>query len=191
VTPQIRANWTKMAIRKLRRMPGPGRDVVLHQLGDETLRQIQSAGMLGWLPAGVHGRLFDVLHEALGSQRAVTFWEEMLSANFDTPVLRPLVQGAIGLFGMTPYSIVRMSPSAWSLVARDCGDQSVRRGSERIHLILEVYDLPPVLASPGYVDHCYGNFQAALRFVNQRGEVTLAAADPATGRYTFRLSDVR
>jgi hypothetical protein len=174
----------------MRRLPALKRDVLMARIGDEASRQVQVAGMLSWLPAEVHAHLFDVTHAVLTSKGAVSFWRDLMFNNLELAVLRPLVEGAISLFGRTPHSLVRMSPRAWSLVARDCGGQRVQRGSGRTELTLEVFDLPRVLATPGYVDHCVGNFEAVLKYLKRRGTVNVLEAAPDRGKYTFELADV-
>jgi hypothetical protein len=173
-TPLIRANWSKYTLRHLRRLPAAARQAVLAETGEGSLAQIGSAGVLAWLPAEHHARIFDAAHKVLGEPGAVAFWCDVMLSNFEQPLLRPLVQGGMRLFGGTPYSIYRMSPHAWSLVTRDCGAHSVTRGDGSVEACVAFDDLPRVLQTAGFVAHCMGNCEAVLRFLGLRGAVGLA-----------------
>src|SRR4051794_14538082 len=98
VNPQIRSNWSKQALRQAKRLSGPGRDVLLKAIGDDTIKVIREAGILGWLPAELHGRIFNAAHTVLGSKGAQTFWGELMFRNLDLALLRPLVEGGLSLF---------------------------------------------------------------------------------------------
>ena len=189
--PQIRANWSKQALRHVRHLAPAARDAIQREIGEETMRQIGSAGVLAWLPAQHHARIFDAVITVLAPTNAVAFWRDAMLANLEQPLLRPLVQGGLRLFGATPYSVVRMSPRAWSLVTRDCGTHEVSRGEGRVELRLELVDMPRVLAKPGFMAHCLGNTEAVLRFLRLRGVTSQGEARLSSGRFSIELADVR
>jgi hypothetical protein len=189
--PSIRANWSKHALRFVRRLPPTQRDAILREIGSDTLEQIGFAGILSWLPAEHHARIFDAVRNVLAQPGAIALWRDVMTANLDQPLLRPLVQGGLRLFGATPSSVIRMSPRAWSLVARDCGTHLVSRGEGRIEVRLAFVDTPPMLATPGFVAHCLGNCEAVLRFLDLQGKSVVVDNRLDAGRFTIELSDIR
>lgn len=189
--PSIRANWSKHALRHVRRLAAVNRDAILGEIGEDSLKQIGTAGILSWLPAEHHARIFDAVRSVLGQPGAVSFWRDVMSANLDQPLLRPLVQGGVRLFGANPSSVIRMSPRAWSLVARDCGTHLVSRGEGRVEVRLEFVDTPRMFATPGFMAHCLGNCEAVLRFLGLRGHSTVVDMALPSGRFTIEVSDVR
>ena len=189
--PEIRANWCKHSVRQVRRLPEEKRDAALREIGRDTLEQIGSAGILTWLPAENQARIFDAIWSVLGRADAIAFWRDAMSANLDQPLLRPLVQGGLRLFGATVYSVIRMSPRAWSLVARGCGTHLVSRGEGPVELRIVFVELPPSFATLGFVAHTIGNCEAVLRFLELRGETTQVEDRLTSGEFAIEIADVR
>ncbi len=175
----------------MRKLEPSLRDAVLRAVGEDALAEIGSAGILTWLPAEHHARIFDAIWSVLGRDRAIAFWRDAMSTNLEQPLLRPLVQGGMRLFGATVYSIIRMSPRAWSLVARDCGTHLVSRGEGRVELRMQFVDVPRVMATLGFVAHCIGNCDAVLRLLDLRGETTQVEDRLTAGRFSLAIADVR
>jgi hypothetical protein len=188
-TPLVRANWSKSTLRHLRRFPEEKRDAVRREIGNDTLSQIRSAGVLSWLPAEHHARIFDAIRNVFDEAGAVAFWRDVMLTNLDQPLLRPLVQGGLRLFGGTPYSLYRMSPHAWSLVTRDCGAHSIVRGSGSVEARILFDEVPRIFQTAGFLSHCIGNCDAVLRFLGYRGAVALAPQG-RTGSYGIDVTNV-
>jgi hypothetical protein len=186
--PQIRANWSKHTLHYVRRHPR--RDTILAFIGEESVREIAAAGILAWLPAVHHARIFDAVFKALAQSGAAAFWRDAMLANFAGPLLSPLVQGGLRLFGATPYSIIRMSPRAWQLVTRDCGTQRVTAGDADVAVQMDFDGLPPELARPGFVAHCLGNCDAVLQFLRLRGLSAETDNRLGDGGFSLELRDV-
>jgi hypothetical protein len=192
ISPQIRANWSKQTLRHVRRLPAVKRDAILALIGDESVREIRAAGILAWLPAVHQARLFDAIFKVLAQTGAAAFWRDAMLANFNTPLLSPLVQGGLRLFGATPYSIVRMSPRAWQLVTRGCGTQHVAEGDAGdVAVHMDFGELPAELSRPGFVAHCLGNCDAVLQFLHLRGTVAETTTRLERGAFSLDIRDVQ
>jgi hypothetical protein len=189
--PEIRANWSKHSVRCIRQLPDDKRGAVLAKIGDDTLGRIRRAGVLTWLPAEHHGRLLDAVRSVLSHWGAISFWRDAMYANLHDSMLRPLVQGGIHLFGGTVYSVIRMSPRAWSLVTRNCGTHLVSRGEGRVELRIRFVGLPPMLATQGFIAHAIGNCDAVLRLLTVKGTTAVVEEQLGASQFTLEVADVR
>jgi hypothetical protein len=188
-TPLVRANWSKSTLRHVRSLPAAERDAIRREIGDDSLAQIRSAGVLSWLPAEHHARIFDAVRKVYDDAGTAAFWCDVMLTNLDQRLLRPLVQGGMRLFGGTPYSVFRMSPHAWSLVTRDCGVHSIARGSDAVEARILFDEVPRIFQTPGFFAHCIGNCEAVLRFLGYRGAIAPVPAG-RSGSYAIDVANV-
>ena len=170
--PEIRANHSKHLMGRIKRLPEPSRGVALGAIG--TLRdEIRAAGLFDWLPAERHVRLSDGVVEALGRHAAQEFWRDVLLDGFARALLRPLVSGALGVYGKTPLSLLRLSPHAWTLVTRDCGMLEFERSSDN-SARMRFRELPPVVErSAGMLAFFHGGLESTYSYFRCRGRVAL------------------
>jgi hypothetical protein len=170
VEPQFRANYTKLTLKALRVLPERQRQSVLDRIGIDTVILIRGAGILDWLPAELHVRLLSALHATLGSSGACRFWRELMVMSLNRALLRPLIEGGLGLFGRAPRSLLRMAPQAHSLVTRGCGRIVTCDLDERT-VRLSYVELPSVLATGPYAEQGQGSCEAVLDYLELRGTV--------------------
>ena len=181
--PQFRANYSKLALKLARRLPE--RDAVLNATGDESVRAITEASRLEWLPAERHMALTDAIQHVLGSSGAQSFWRDLMLTSFEGRLLKPLVEGGLRLFGRTPRAILRLTPQAYSLVARGCGEISVSHDEGLVRL--DVHGLPALLRTPGFVSLCHGNCLAVLAFLGRKGTVESQISSLHSGSFAVVL----
>src|SRR2546423_4639348 len=120
----IRMSWAKLAVSTAKRMPEPARTKALGALGD-LRREVRDAGILDWKPAEVFVSVAEAVATALGRRGGRDFWRDVLMEAFDRRLLQPLVRGALVIHGRTPRSILRMTPQAYSLSFKHCGEVSL------------------------------------------------------------------
>jgi hypothetical protein len=181
--PHFRANYSKLALKLARRLPE--RDAILRAAGDESVRRIGEAGMLEWLPAERHMAVTNAVQQILGATSAQSFWRDLMLLSFEGRLLKPLVQGGLRLFGRTPRAILRLSPQAYSLIARECGEISVSDDRGRVRL--DFNGLPGSLRTPGFVSLCHGNCLAVLAFVDRHGIVDAQVTSLQSGSFALLL----
>jgi len=116
---QVRANWLKLIVGEAKRQPPEVRDAFFAAFPTQLRAEIRSMGMLSWVEADRFGTVVRVVHDALGPEGGSAFWRTTMADSVSRPLLRPLRDGALGMFGKSPASLFRFSRQAWSLVTRD------------------------------------------------------------------------
>ena len=181
--PQFRANWTKLALKRVGRLDEPHRSTVLTLVGDTSLRAVREAGVLGWLAADHHHKVAAAIDQALGATSARHFWRDLMLLSFERSLLRPLVEGGLRVFGRTPRSVLRLAPQAYSLIARHAGVLSITDGRARGSVRVAFDALPSLLRSRAFLELCHGNCLAVLRFLDSDGEVEVDRAGLSAGSF--------
>jgi hypothetical protein len=181
---ELRANWSKAAVRAIRQLEPQKRDRVLAALGADRLTELRAAGVFDWLPARVHMSILAAVHQ-LGPAESRHFWRRLIVASFDRSLLKPLIDGGLRLFGRTPFSILRMTPQAWTLVARRCGVVSVVPDEVPGSARMRFDNLTPELRTLEWIELCEGQCQGALDFVGMKGRVTSYGQELAQGSVTI------
>ena len=83
--------------------------------------EVAGASQLAWLPVDLNVRAVDAVAAALGDERGLDTLADCVHAQFDTPLWRNFVGGAVRLLGRDPGSLGRWIPRALQLVFRSCG----------------------------------------------------------------------
>lgn len=162
-TPAFRANHTKHLIGRIKALPESERERILSGVA-RARAEVREASIFDWIDAATHVGIVNGVSESLSRERAVAFWQDLVFDGFGRTLLRPLVQGALGLHGNTPKSLVRMAPRAWSLISRDCGNMSVELERSPTEIVIELADTPSVVsASTGMLQFLEGGLLAAAR----------------------------
>jgi hypothetical protein len=177
----FRANWTKLALKYVRRLPQAENEEVLAIFGAATLARVHAAGVFDWLPVAMHMSLVGAIERVLG-KRAPGFWRHLMLVSFERSLLRPLVDGGLRVFGRTPLSLLRLTPQTYKLIARNCGTPTVTGGDgdEPVRLLFE--RLPSPLRTTGWVGLCCGQCEAVLAYLRISGSVTAQAEQLGDGR---------
>jgi hypothetical protein len=196
--PQVRANWLKLVIHSAKRAPESLGGPILARIPDEMRREIRVAGRLAWLPATKFVHLTDAIVEAAGHEGARGFWRQMMRLAIDVPFMRPLLNGALFLWGDTPAGLVRRTPQAWHLVAKNCGDFKAIEVDEPNAIIFRCDNVAPLFRAPSLVPMWEGGLESEVDWVGVKGSVeTHADKLAARGvvefivRWTPKISTVR
>ncbi len=162
----VRGSYCKGAVAGAKRHPMAAE--LLEALG-EVRRRIRDSSMIGWVDAQDYLRLLEVTLDVLGADGSERFWAERLSEALGLPLMRPLVQGGLGMFGRHPGGLLRMTPQAYRLTYRGIGHPSV--GLEEGHARLAISDLPPAFRGSPLVHNFAGHAIAALEYLEVEGAV--------------------
>jgi hypothetical protein len=173
--PQVRANWLKLVIHSAKRAPQSVGGPILALVPDDMRHEIRVAGRLAWLPATRFVQLTNAVVEALGPEEATRFWRQMMRLAIDVPFMRPLLNGALFLWGDTPAGLVRRTPHAWHLVARNCGDFKAIEVTEPNAIIFRSDNLVPLFRAPSLVPMWEGGLLSEVDWVGVEGSVETRA----------------
>ena len=181
--PKIRANWLKFTVRSAKRHPTLG-EPILAALPLGMREEIRAAGPLSWLPARAFGELCEAVRLGCGSLGARTFFRQSLHDAITQPLMKPLVHGAVHVWGRSPAALVRRTPQAWQLVAKNCGELRCVEVSEPNAISLRVDRVPSGCRVLGLLHMWEGGFVGQMDWVRAQGTVETRAEDFA--RLGFR-----
>lgn len=109
--------------------------------------EVEATPRLAWIPLELNLRMVRAAVAAFGEPRAYDVLTDAVFAQFDAPLWRSFVSGAVRLLGRDPGSLGRWIPHAFQLVFRDIGHWSVdREGAEEGRLVVTLDELPGALA---------------------------------------------
>ena len=185
---QIRASYTKLGLRHFKRAYAGDWDRLSEAAGENALPDVRAASALEWLPAELHAAVADAMIEIAGRSEARALWADVIIEAFDSPVLAPIVSGALRLYGRVPPSVMRMTPHAWPLFFRDCGRAWMEPPVDATARMSFV-ELPrAIVGSTGILDAFAGNCDAALRYTGHTGTVTSSYELLSDGRFSIDVS---
>lgn len=145
---------------------------------------IETASAISWLPVEVDVELTECFFQVAGAERARRAFREAIAQAIE----RPLLEGALGIFGRDPVKILRWVPKAWSLIYRDCGEMRCAQageGSARLELGL----LPePIVHSRFHLTATAATLPAFFDWLGIEGRVRLEGPCATTRTATFHLS---
>jgi hypothetical protein len=167
----VRANWMKFVIHGLKRTDEPVRGNVLSRIPDDVRAEIRVAGRLAWLPGRIFVTLAGAILAGVGPTGARTFWRRSLRDSIDVPFMRPLVHGALFLFGDTPAGLVRRTGQAWHLVTKNCGDFKAVETGEPNSIIYRGDNVAPSYRVPCLVPMWAGGLEGQIDWIGTEGTV--------------------
>lgn len=168
----IRASYFKTLIGDAKRLPEPDRGAILGAVGEPLRAEIRQAPLVGWFPAEEFARLTDIIGERLGPRGAIAFWRRSMLASLGRSFLMPLKVGALGIYGKSPGSLIKMTPRAWSLLAKDCGDCKVEDASAT-SVIVRFTDLHAAIRARGMTYVWAGGCDACVEEVGFQGSSSI------------------
>jgi hypothetical protein len=169
--PEIRAAWCKFAVRTLKRQSGELGERLRQRVPAPLRAEIRAAPRLGWCELRVFTELCQHVVEQAGVEGARRFWHDCLYASMEQPLMRPFVHSGLFVFGRTPAALIKRTPLAWNIVARHCGDMTVRDGSAPDQLRYDLTDLPAGLRRDAFMPVLEGGFLAQIHYARFEGSV--------------------
>ena len=175
-------------IAKLRALDKePESDEILDALPEESRAMMRGVGRGEWLPVSLDIDLNIAMWDVLGEVGVRRVCSRSIVDSLNGPLLGPLAQGTIRLFGVSPRHFYRMVPRGWSQVYRNAGSASFGDCDVgRVRLSYE--DLPPEFFERGYLEGIAGGLEGLLKFCQLPGESLIRMRDPNGGRLQVDVS---
>jgi hypothetical protein len=175
----------KTMMRKLAMLDTSRRAPIEAQIPQADRELIRDSSPLWWLPLHINVRATEAIWTGLDAETRETFFRDLMLADFQSSLLKPLATSAVKIFGMNPASFVKWTPRGWPLLFRACG-QIVVLDSEpgRARLAFEGF---PEELSFVWFQSCRASLSAYLDLANVRGDVTLEDAGPGARRRVLRF----
>jgi hypothetical protein len=143
--PAVQASYMKNLFERL---AAQERLAAVEAADPELVREVAAASRTSWLPVALNVRTVEVMAARFGEERGIELLADCVYEQFDTPLWKGFIGGAIRLLGTDPGSLGRWIPEAFKLVFRDCGRFAAEPTAEA-ELTVSVRELPPQLAAHG------------------------------------------
>jgi hypothetical protein len=183
--PSIRASYLKSTMAALSLLDHAAAVAARARLSPRITLDIDRALSIDWLPVAHDLAVTEAVAAACG-RAAVRRWgrEGMLTA-LRGPLLKPILDGAVAIFGPSPRGLLRHARPMWTQIYRDCGELEVDlpRGNQAV---LRFEHIPVELGNAAYAEGMAGALEATLAVASRAGEVTFAYPRPR--QLTFCLS---
>lgn len=118
--PAYRGTLCKAVLKLLRDDPDGANDV-LDLVPNEHIEAVDRFRGLGWLDSEILDSINAAQIKAHGSERFIDFWRNYTVNAVDGPLLGPLIQGALRIFGSNPGGLIGWVGRAWNVTTRDYG----------------------------------------------------------------------
>jgi hypothetical protein len=127
--PSIRATQIKSNLTALEDLGPAVRDRVLEQLPPDLASTVADASRLDWIPVSVSVRLCRAVRQATDEEILRTWSRAATNLSLQTPLFRPILTGAVAIFGRDPQKIYKVMPTAWAAAVKECGQMTVDLGT--------------------------------------------------------------
>ena len=187
-SPRILAVFVQSSLEEIMKLDAKVGDRVRAGLKPDVLEAIETASPVAWLPVEVDVEITDCFFQVAGVERAGLAFRGALAEAIKRPLLRPLMDGALGIFGRNPAKILRWVPKAWSLIYRDCGEMRCTHADEN-SAALELRLLPhSIVHSRFYLRGTAASLSAFFDWLGIDGQVTLEGPCSTQRTAKFKLS---
>lgn len=182
--PAVRASYMKNLLSTL----GKRGHLEAIEMRDAALvREVEAASRLAWLPVALNVRVVEATVSSFGEQRGLEVLADCVYDQFESPLWKNFIGGAIRLLGTEPGSLGRWIPHALQLIFRDCGSWSATRTGER-ELSVEMREIPEELASHRLWVRSLGiGMRPLFPLCGTEGTSDLDRLDASQRRATYRL----
>ncbi len=153
----------------------------------ELFQEVEAAGRMRWLPIDLNVRMVRAVYAEMGDDRAHEFLVDMVVSQFETPLWKNFIEGAVRIFGLDPGSLVKWVPRAYGIAFKNCGDWRAQREDEG-EAWLECDGMPDVIAgNEQWLDSLRAGLVALFRLCQTDGDVRIErpADAPGTIRFVF------
>ncbi|MBI5542333.1 MAG: hypothetical protein HY901_00465, partial [Deltaproteobacteria bacterium] len=122
----------------------------------------------------------------VAGEEAIREWSRRsILLSFEGPLLRPLVEASVKVFGLTPISWLQWIPRLWPSMCRNCGTLEVGETSPS-RCTIHFAKAPPALVQsrPFLISLC-GSCEGVIQLCKVKGRVE-HELDPRTGVVLLR-----
>ena len=161
---------------------------VLALMGPELEQQIRGEIKTNWLPLEFDVRINDALDVVIGSEGIREHACHALTKSFEGPLLRPVLDGGLRIFGIHPQRMFTLLPRGFTLVYRNCGAlRAVATSDSSLQVIHDDAPMEMIESRP-YLLGMAGAFLAIFRITRVNGDVEVGTVDAKNRKIVY---DVR
>lgn len=149
--------------------------------------ETEPAALEGWVFLRRHRHLNDGMLQVIGLQAFRSLWRQTMLRLSDEQTLKPLIDGAIALFGRTPQALTKIVPRAWALAFREAGNVVVEPSDIPNQAFLRLVGFPPDVFEGGFIEGIAGCLEAFYDLCDASGDVSIAPAPSAVADVVYVL----
>lgn len=149
---------------------------VLAAVRPATLDQIAHATRVDWLPAELHVELARAGLAALGEGGLKAWGRAAFGRSVRSSLLRPILEGAVRIFGLSPGAVLRAAPAAWLAAYREAGTLEVTPWAEHACRVT-LRSLPPALQDRGFQVALAGALEGVFEACDAVGAARLLSTE--------------
>ena len=175
----IRGTQLKEDLAALAWLGSARRAAVLARVAPSTIRQIEDASRVDWLPHALVRELVHAIREVAGEE-AVRGWSRAaVNGALQGSLFRPFLEGVIAVFGLSPGAGCKVLPRAYSAALKDCGELLLRESSPgQARMVLA--GLPAEAQDRDWLVSVAGGFEVVFDACRVDGRVELEFDGPGT-----------
>lgn len=179
---RIRASYVKTVLDEL--CKGPERQALLDALGP-TAARITSEMKVSLVSSDDYDVLLSAAMRIGGEALILNTSRRHMVRLRDAPMMRPLVDAVVRLWGLTPHAIFKIAPRARDTVVSDAGTlHYVRVADTEARLELRGFPSTALLAS---TTHLRGAWLGVLDYCSVHGDIERVILDAARGDVDFHI----
>jgi hypothetical protein len=183
--PAVQASYMKNLFASLDRL---GRLSALEAADPDLVQEVDAAARLSWLPISLNVRTVAGMCACYGDPRGIELLAECVYRQFDTPLWKSFIGGAIRLLGTDPGLLGRFLPEAFRLVFRGCGRFGVDNTGDA-ELTVTMHDVPePLIAHEPWLRSLATGMTPLFTLCGCSGTSRLVAVDASARSARFVLA---
>jgi hypothetical protein len=169
----MRASHLRSNLEEINRMPEPARSGIRDKISPDVLEQVANSVSVAWLPVECDVDITRAVVDVLGVEGNRRWSRDALLRSANGPLLKPILDGASALFGLTPHALYKVAPRGFGMIYRNIGEVRYEVVGELRARIVHEEILPSLLEVPWYLEGIAGAFEAGYVFLGLEGEVHL------------------
>jgi hypothetical protein len=182
---EIRAQQLKQDLQALVELGHDQASFILASVSPRDLRTIQQAGPTDWLPIELELELCRRIHATAGDDGIRAWGLASLRAGIEGPLLKPMLETTIRMFGLSPAALLRLGPLAWRSAFREAGRLDVTMVPGQAG-IARLCGLPEVMFERAFLLSIAGCLETVFAVTGHPGAVQLV--EPVVEEPRFILS---
>jgi hypothetical protein len=184
--PEMRASLLREQLKSIDELR-PEQAQKIRAAAPEAIRAIEGAARVDWLPFTVLVQLLEATLAALGPEEAPRHWRRSTTRAFKLPLVKPFVDGAMGLFHVSPAQILTLLPKMDRLLHRNGGGVAVEAVSDHESRIRHLQVGEPMLSSQAWRMSMCESYAATIEFLRAHEPRVESSVDRARAEVLFTL----
>lgn len=160
---------------------------IIAALPPRVIPAMQSEMKTAWLPLDLDAELTEAVHRVLGTKGVRKWASDALAGSTAGPLLKPMLDGGLRIFGVKPKRIFGLIPRGFDLIYKHCGKMEVKSDSPTSLRIVHTSAPYEMTHFRSYLEGMAGAFDGLLAIMQFTGDVSVARCDPREGVVEYEV----